>query len=281
MEFKICVVGLGLMGASLAQGLRGFKGARVVGVEQQPAARQKALEAGMVSAVFPDIAEGAAGADLIIFCVYARHLPPLLRAALPALKPGCLLADICGVKGPLYREILPLVPEGMRYVGIHPMAGRERDGIENADPALYQNTSLLICPTPKSAPEDIRLMEALARHLGCARTRTVQPEAHDALIAYTSDLMHVSAAGLCLRYPPKLDLAFTAGAFRDCTRVADINAEAWAGLLMENRQNTLGALEGYIADLQRLAGALRAGDDETLRRLLLQAGNNKREMLKR
>ena len=281
MQFKICVVGMGLMGASLAQALRGFKDAHITGVDNNPAALRVALENNMVHQVSGTITEAAVDADLLIFCVYARHIPALLGQCLPLLKPGCIITDICGVKAPLYDQILPQLPNNIHHVGIHPMAGRERDGIENADPTLYQNTNMLICPTTASTQNAIRLMEDLAQHLGCARVRTISYKEHDAIIAYTSDLMHVASAGLCLHYPPQMDLTFTAGAYRDCTRVADINAEAWTELLLENSANTLSALDCYISDLQDMRRALQNKDDNTLAQLLTQAGNNKREMLKR
>lgn len=281
MGFTICIVGMGLMGASMAGALRGFRGARIVGADISAETRDKAARTGWFDAVAPSAEEGAAGADLVLFCVYARHIPALLKDCLPALKPGCVLADICGVKGPLYEEIIPMLPAGAVYVGLHPMAGRERDGIDNADPALYRNSSMLICPTGATTPAALRLAEELARHIGCARVRAVPCEEHDAIIAYTSDLMHLSAAGLCLDFPAEMDLSFTAGAYRDCTRVADINAAAWTELLMENRPHTLARLVRYIGDLGRLRDALQNRDEKALHALLQRAGDNKREMLRR
>ena len=281
MEFKICIVGVGLMGASLAQALRGFKNAHIVGVDADAAVCKAAQSTGVVHTCCQNIAEGARDADLIIFSVYAHHIPGLLRQCLPVLKKGAVLTDICGVKSKLYGEILPMLPGKTVYVGVHPMAGRERDGIENADPALYQNTSFLICPTPASTPGAIALVRDMATHIGCAKIEEVPFSRHDEIIAYTSDLMHISSAGLCLHYHPEMSSAFTAGAFRDCTRVADINAGAWTELLLDNQANVLHFLGRYIKDLTAMHTAIQQKDSACLQSLLAQAGDNKREMLTR
>jgi prephenate dehydrogenase len=158
------------------------------------------------------------------------------------------------------------------------MAGKERDGYENAEAGLYQNSGFVIIPTDKSTPESITLLRELAEYIGAARIAVAEPEEHDALIAYTSDLMHSAAAGLCLHPHPAFDSAFTAGAFRDCTRVADINAGAWTELLMDNRENTARALGRYIEDLRTIQSALNSENKQALYDLLQAAGENKRKM---
>jgi prephenate dehydrogenase len=281
MGFRVCVVGLGLMGGSLAMALRGFREAEIVGADTDPAARRKALEAGAVQAAYGGAADAAAGAELVVFCVYAHHIPGLLKACGPVLAPGAVLSDICGVKTPLYRELEPLIPEGADYVGVHPMAGRERDGFDNADGALYQNTGFLITPLPRTQPSSVALMEELAAHIGAARVAVSSPAAHDAIIAYTSDLMHIAAAGLCADFHPDMTLAHTAGAFRDCTRIADINAAAWTELLLSNAGNTLRELDRYMNSLTQIRRALAERDEAALYALLGRAGRHKREMLTR
>lgn len=281
MAFTISIIGLGLMGASLAGALKGFRSAHLLGADSDAATREAAVQQGLVAACFPDAATAAKQADLLIFCVYAHQVPALLQSCLPHLKPGVLISDICGVKTPLYDAILPLLPAGIPYTGVHPMAGRERDGIQNADSALYKGSGFLICPTPASTPESIALLQEMAQHLGCARIEVVPYPKHDEIIAYTSDLMHISAAGLCLHYHPDMSLTFAAGAFRDCTRIADINATAWAELLLDNRPNVLTQLDGYLEALHSMRRAIEENDTPALQSLLARAGDNKREMLRR
>jgi len=278
MNYTVGVVGLGLMGASMAMALEGFRDARIIGTDIDEAICRRAEKDGAVNEAYADAGRVFEESDLLIFCVYARHIPGLLKKHGRRLRPGCVVSDICGVKGPLYEKIMPLIPEGMIYVGTHPMAGKERDGYENAEAGLYRNCGFIIVTTQRSTPEGIALIRELAEHVGAARIAVAEPQAHDALTAYTSDLMHVAAAGLCLRPHPAFHPAFTAGAFRDCTRVADINAGAWTELLMDNRGNTAEALGRYIADLQAMREALENGDREALQALLQAAGDNKRRM---
>ena len=277
-DFTIGIVGLGLMGASLAMALKGFKEAQVIGTDIDELICCRAVADSVVNRAYIDPGRVFGQSDLLIFCVYAHHIPGLLQEHAKHLKPGCVVSDICGVKCPLYDKILPLIPEGIVYVGAHPMAGKERDGYGNAEAGLYKNSGFVIIPTRRSTPEGIALLREMAWYIGAARIAEAEPEEHDALIAYTSDLMHVAAAGLCVHPHPGFDPAFTAGAFRDCTRVADINAGAWTELLMDNRGNTAQALGRYIEDLQVMRNALVNEDREALFALLQIAGENKRKM---
>ncbi|MDR1920199.1 MAG: prephenate dehydrogenase [Candidatus Adiutrix sp.] len=276
---RIAVVGLGLMGASLAWALKGFRGAVIVGADASAEVCRRAAAGGAVAEAWTEAGAAIEGADLVIFCVYAHHIPGLVEANRSAFKPAAVVSDICGVKGSLYERLKGLIPRDLEYVGLHPMAGKEKDGFENADPAIYLNSGLIICPWPSTRPETVDLMRQLGAYIGAARTAVAEVGPHDELIAYTSDLMHLAAAGLCLDYDRRFDPAFAAGAFRDCTRVADINAEAWTELLMDNRAHAAAWLGKYIGGLERLRRALAEGDGAALHGLLALAGKNKREML--
>ncbi|MDR1885029.1 MAG: prephenate dehydrogenase/arogenate dehydrogenase family protein, partial [Synergistaceae bacterium] len=140
MSYRICIIGLGLMGASLAGALRGFRGSYIVGADVLADVRGRAVASGVVGEAYENAGDAIAGSDLIIFCVYARHIPRLIEENSSAFRPGAVVSDICGVKSGLYERIRGLLPGGADYVGIHPMAGRERDGFDNADPAIYKNS---------------------------------------------------------------------------------------------------------------------------------------------
>lgn len=276
---NIAVIGLGLMGASLAGALKGFRGARIIGADRRPEVCRQALETGLVEAAQTEAGPILAEADVAILCLYARDIPELIRANLDQLKPGMVLADICGVKSRLYPALKELLPPTVEYIGLHPMAGKERDGFENADPAIYQNCGFIICPVEGTQDSTVRLMEDLGRHIGAGRLAVAGPDRQDEIIAYTSGLMHIAAAGLCLDFHPQMTSAFAAGAFRDCTRVADINAGAWTELLMDNRPPILDRLDKYMAALEDFRRALADSDEAGLHHLLETAGNNKRKML--
>lgn len=276
---NIAVIGLGLMGASLAGALHGFQEARIIGADKDETVCHEAEKSGLVERAWTDPGEAIKEADLVIFCVYARHIPEIISANIGLLKPGMIMADICGVKNQLYAKLKDIIPPFIDYIGLHPMAGKERDGFENADPAIYRNSGFIICPGSGTSEKAVEMMKSLAAHIGASRLAVVSPEQQDEIIAYTSSLMHISAAGLCLDYNPSMTSAFTAGAFRDCTRVADINAEAWTELLMDNRGYTLDSLEKYMASLELFRKALSEQDAASLHSLLAAAGDNKRKML--
>ncbi|MCL2339616.1 MAG: prephenate dehydrogenase [Actinomycetia bacterium] len=281
MTYRIGIVGLGLMGGSLAFALRGFKDAQIVGTNRHPEVCQRALTSGAVDEASTDPALAIQGSDLVIFCIYGQQIPSIIAKHRDLFKPGAVLSDINGVKSGLYQQLAGQLPEQVDYVGLHPMAGKERDGFDQADAAIFKNSGLIIVPWPSTRPESIELASELAHYIGVTRLSITPPAEHDAIIAYTSDLMHISAASLCLDFHPGMNSAFTAGAFRDCTRIADINAAAWTELLLANRPNTLDRLERYIASLEQVRACLTNADAAGWRALLQQAGDNKREMLKR
>ncbi|GHU50606.1 prephenate dehydrogenase [Clostridia bacterium] len=281
MRYKVCIIGLGLMGASLAKALKGFRNAEIVGVDTDKYTRDKALYTRTVSAASHDAVTVVGGANLIIFCVYPHHIPEILESCSGSFAEDAVISDICGVKKGLYEKLMPIIPGHVDYVGIHPMAGRERDGIDNADAALFKDTGFIICPLSSTKKSSIQLMSDVAHHIGASRLAVTPIELHDEIIAYTSDLMHISAAALCMDYHPNMTLAYTAGAFRDCTRVGDINADAWAELLMANSANTIASLDRYIARLTEIRESLRIGDEEKLNGLLELGGDNKRLMLEK
>ncbi|MDR3279393.1 MAG: prephenate dehydrogenase [Synergistaceae bacterium] len=281
MKYRICVIGLGLMGASLAGALRGFRKAEIHGVDVKDDVRKKAERTGVVDRAFAGVGEGVTGANLVIFCVYAHNIPAMIEKNKLAFSPNAVLSDICGVKTQLYEKLSGILPEHIDYVGIHPMAGKERDGFDNADPAIYKNSGMIICPFPNTMPGNVELLREMAKHIGVARLAVASPREHDDIIAYTSDLMHIAAAGLCIDYHPDITPAFTAGAFRDCTRVADINASAWTELILDNRENTLPKLDSYIENLNKMREAISDGDEARLYSLLDRACGNKRTILRR
>ena len=281
MGYKIGIVGLGLMGGSMAFALRGFKDAFIAGTDANPEVCEEAKRQGAVDEAGTDAACAIEDADLVILCVYARHIPGILEKNRNLLRSGAVVTDICGVKSGLYKKIEGTMPDETDYVGIHPMAGKERDGFENADPAIFKDTGLIICPLSSTKPRSVELMRELAEYIGAKRVCVSQVEKHDEIIAYTSDLMHIAAAGLCMDYHPEMTSVFTAGAFRDSTRVADINAEAWTDLLTDNSKNTLCSLDRYISRLQDIRRCLAEGEDRELYELLDLAGKNKRGMLRK
>lgn len=285
MGFKdkptICIIGLGLIGGSLAYALKGFHNCDIIGVDTNKASVGAALKAGAISRAYDNPAEAVKQADLVILCVYPHHIHDIVTQNAASFKDGAVVCDVCGTKEHLYGGMHQYIPDTIDYVGIHPMAGKEVDGFLNADGALFKNTGFIIVPLEKTKPETVEKMQELAGYIGATKIAVSGPHEHDAIIAYTSDLMHVSATSLCVHYHEKMNSAYTAGAFRDCTRIANINPDLWTELFLANKTALVPAVDTYIEDLTAMRDAIKNSDREKLHSLLETAANNKHIMLKK
>ncbi|MDD2215681.1 MAG: prephenate dehydrogenase [Eubacteriales bacterium] len=279
-RFQITIIGLGLIGGSMAMALRGFKNARIIGVDVDPYTLEKALELGVIDEAYENVDDGVTSSDLVILCVYPHHIIEIVSKNLNFFKKGSVVSDVCGAKSHLYKMLGPLIPYDVDYIGIHPMAGKEVDGFENADGRIFYNAGFIITPLPFTRTESLVLMKELGAHIG-SRVTVIDPESHDEIIAYTSDLMHLAATALCMDFHPAMTSVYTAGAFRDCTRIANINPALWTELFLLNGDSILPYLNSYINYLNRLEQAIGSRDKDQLYRLLEKASINKKEMLKR
>ncbi|MEE1013686.1 MAG: prephenate dehydrogenase [Clostridia bacterium] len=277
-DFKVAVIGLGLIGGSMAYALRGFRKGTVVGCDIDPKVRAQAVKERAVSLAYADPGDAIDGADLVIFCTYPKTILELVEKHRHRLKSGAVVSDVCGIKTTLAREIVSLLPEGVDYVGGHPMAGKEVEGFANASAELFWMTGFIVTPAENAKAESVALVCEMAQYIGATRITQASPEEHDSVIAYTSDLMHVAAAGLCLDYHPDMNRAYTAGSFRDCTRIANINPELWTELFLSNKENTLKEIDRYLSSLNRLREAIAGEDSRGLRELLAQVRENKKTM---
>ena len=167
------------------------------------------------------------------------------------------------------------LPEGVDYVGGHPMAGKEMDGFVNASSELFWMSGYIITPVKTSKKESVELIREIAKYIGSTRITIASPEEHDSVIAYTSDLMHIAASALCLSYPEKMNRAYTAGSFRDCTRVARINPKLWSELFLANRKNVLNEIDRLIENLSEIRYCIDNSQSDELYELLDKVCKNK------
>lgn len=274
-DFKIAVIGLGLIGGSLAYALKGFKRAEIVGCDISPNTRGLAVKNKAVSAAYDNAGDAIEGSDLVIFCTYPDIIESLISENRGRFKSGAVVSDVCGVKTDIAKQICGALPEGIDYVGGHPMAGKEVDGFKNASSELFWMSGFIITPVAGSKPSSIELIRDMAKYIGSTRIAMASPEEHDRVIAYTSDLMHVAASALCLSYPPEMNRAYTAGAFRDCTRVARINGELWSSLFISNKDNVVSEIDRLTNSLGRIRQLVDSGNRDKLKKLLNTVCENK------
>jgi prephenate dehydrogenase len=269
----LAIVGVGLLGGSLALAARRRQvAARFIGVDDQPSSLDHALRRGLIDTAV-DLPAAAATAEMIVFCTPVDCIASQILAAAPHCQPGCLLTDVGSTKAPIVRGVEGRLPPGIAYVGSHPLAGSEKNGVAHADAALFEDRQVIVTPTPHTAPAAVERTTSFWQALG-ATVRLMDPEAHDRALALTSHLPHLAASALAGVLPPEL-FALTATGFRDTTRLAASNPALWSAILQSNAAAILEALDRYGEQLERFRAALAANDRAALEALLTEGKRNK------
>lgn len=257
---KIVVYGLGIIGASLATALK-KSGHHVLGKNRSRGALEVALSRGMIDGETATYE----GADVVFL---ALPLGPTLAELEAGVFPeGTIVCDICGVKKVL-EDAVQKRPRAYRYIGAHPMAGKETSGIASSDPALFCGKNLVLTVNGSTDPAALATVESLARDVGFGRIVHTSAAEHDRKIALTSQLAHVVSNAYIQSSEAKGSDGFTGGSFQDMTRVGGVDETLWKDLYFANRENLIREIGGLCARLERYAEALRSGDEEALLRLL-------------
>jgi prephenate dehydrogenase len=275
---KVVIVGVGLIGGSIGMALRKRHRAELVfGVgpredELKRAVVRKAIDRyetdrGNLEAAFKD-------ADLIVLAASVGRLESIARSISSMVPKATMVTDVGSVKGGLVRRLEdPFSDPGSgrtRYVGAHPIAGREKSGIEAATSDLFANALCILTPTKRTAPKALEKVKRLWEGIG-AQTVTMDPDTHDRIVAVVSHLPHVVAYALVntvLELQSKTGdlVSYSGGGFKDFTRVAASSAEMWRDICLFNRDNLLSVIEAFEKVLDRFKRRLVAGDSEGLRR---------------
>lgn len=272
---QIVVVGLGLIGGSLAKSMKQHTDHTVYGIDTDEGSLLDALSCGAI--------DGKAGsrelreADMVYLCVYPKEALRFMEEQGPKLKENCIVTDTCGIKTALCAGMEKLAPLG-RYVFVagHPMAGKERSGFSASDPSIFMGASYIIAPC--SAPGwAVHEVEDMALSLGFGQIVRTTPRQHDEIIAFTSQVPHVLACAYVLSPRCKDHKGFSAGSYRDVSRVANINDALWTRLFLDNQGPLVRELDQLIGGLGRFRDAIAAGEEEKLQRLLQEAGEAKRK----
>ena len=276
-DLTFAIVGLGLIGGSYAKALRNLRVRKILGMDISHGIARACLNANMIDEVVEEDGSNLKEADVIICSVYPEAVMGFVRQNVQNFAEGMLMTDATGVKGTMPREIQELLPEGCEFISGHPMAGRQGSGLGMSDAAIFNNSNYIIVPTEKNSPEAVNWLEDFAKALGCARSVKVSMEEHDKIIAYTSDLPHITAVALVnsASYNENTQY-FIAGGFRDATRVADINPDLWSDLFLSNRDNVIAEIENYQSQLERWKKAIVENDREALKEIMREAGPRRR-----
>ena len=278
-SWNIAILGYGLMGASLALGLkkRGFNG-RILGYARREETRTQALESGIADEVFADPSEAVRAADIIVVCVPIWAIAKLAEQIVPALKSGAVVTDVGSTKSELLKMMEPLFAgSAAHFVGSHPIAGSEKTGIEAGDPDLYQGRLTVVCPS-EGAPA----ISSLWKSVG-SEVVEMSPEQHDAMLASTSHLPHMVAAALARSVAggdPVKKADFCGTGFKDTTRVASGSADMWVDIIDTNRAALEAELGRFHEELQGLIDILQSGNGDDIRNWLEDAATDRNQILK-
>jgi cyclohexadieny/prephenate dehydrogenase len=267
---RVALIGIGLIGSSLARVMRrnGLAG-EITGFARSEATRARALELGLVDRIFPTAAEAVKDADLVILCSPVGTYGALAQDIGPALKTGAILTDVGSVKGAVVRDVLPHVPPGVNFIPGHPIAGTEQSGPESGFAELFVNRWCIITPLPDADPKAVERLAEFWRACG-SNVEVMTPEHHDLVLAITSHLPHliayniVSTAADLEEVTSSEVIKYSAGGFRDFTRIAASDPTMWRDVFLNNRDAVLEMLGRFSEDLSALQRAIRWGDGDTL-----------------
>jgi len=258
------IAGLGLIGGSMALALKAA-GYTVLGLNRNPEV-MKAAEAAGIEPLIPD--------DFHRPDIWVLGFPPdvvisFLEQKAAKMRSGCVVTEVCGVKKAIVGPCQRLCEAaGLRFVGGHPMAGKEVSGFAAADPKLFVGASYILTPVAGTDEAALEEMKALALDLGCGKITITDPETHDRMIAFTSQLPHV-LAGAYVRSPQsKNHSGYSAGSYRDVSRVAPLDETLWNRLFILNAGPLCDEIDLLIAHLKECRDAVAAGDADKLQAVL-------------
>lgn len=267
---QIAVVGLGLIGGSIAKVLKKNTPHTVLGADISTDVIYTAKLLDAIDGELTD--ERLAICDMVILAAWPNGTVEYLKEKAKLIKKGATVIDVCGVKSEICRAGWQIAAEeGFLFVGGHPMAGIERSGFANATAKLFENASMILTPPKGLTIETLESLKAFWLELGFGSVVITTPENHDRVIAYTSQLAHVVSSAY-IKSPTALDhKGFSAGSYKDMTRVARLDPNLWTELFMHNREALLQETQALIDRLGEYRDALRDNDAEKMK-ALLQAG---------
>ncbi|MGH7201094.1 MAG: prephenate dehydrogenase [Planctomycetaceae bacterium] len=270
----IAIVGVGLIGGSIAAALkqRGHRG-RIVGVGRNIDRLNAARQQGLIDAGFTSCEQAVADADLVVFCTPVDRIVQGAREAARSCRTGALLTDAGSVKAVLCRELDGSLPDGVTFIGSHPLAGSEKQGFEHADPKLFEGRVCVVTPNDSTPADQLDRLCGFWRSLGLTIVE-MSVEAHDRALAQTSHLPHLAAAAIASLVDDE-NRPLAATGFRDTTRIAAGDPALWTAILLANAQEIIPNIDDLTDRLAEFREALSRGDEAQLHHLLNTAKINR------
>lgn len=274
---NIAIIGLGLIGGSLARTIKQRTPHTVFGCDLNPQTIQQAYLMNAIDAELTD--EALRTCDMVLVSLYPGAIVEWVKAHATEFRAGCLVIDCGGVKQHICAELVPLARAGQwRYLGGHPMAGREFSGFRYAKDDLFDGASMILCTDGKDDPQLLQDTKEFFLELGFRRVQFTDPKTHDEMIAYTSQLAHIVSSAYVKCPLADKHRGFSAGSFADMTRVARLNETMWTELFFDNREALLPVMEDLVRRVTEYRDALRDQDREQMMRLLREGRETKERL---
>jgi cyclohexadieny/prephenate dehydrogenase len=282
---RVALIGLGLIGSSLSHAMRRGDLARtIVGHAQSERTRTTAARLGLANPVYATAAEAARDADLIILCVPVGACGEVAREIGPNLKAGAILTDVGSVKGAIVRDVGPFVPQGVHFIPGHPIAGTEHSGPEAGFAELFDGRWCILTPPTGTDQAAVDKLAAFWRACG-SQVEVMDAQHHDLVLGITSHVPHLIAYNIVntARHLEQVTdsevIKFSAGGFRDFTRIAASDPVMWRDVFLNNKEAVLEMLGRFSEDLTALQRAIRFGDGDTLHKLFMEARSVRRGII--
>jgi len=270
---KVAIIGVGLIGSSLALALKKYGVAvEIKGSGRKESNLKKAMQHGVIDSYSLKHSEIVKGADLVVLATPVGCFKAVIEEAGPFLKKGAIVTDVGSVKGRLAREMEGLMPEGVAFVGGHPIAGSDRSGVDAATEDLFAGAKCIISPTEHTPEEAVRKVTELWTAIG-AEVCFLSPEEHDLVFALVSHLPHLIAYAL-VNTVSDVDpeyVHYAGKGFKDTTRVALSSPELWRDICFKNKENLLDLVQRFQDSLASMVDALKRNDSEELEALFEKA----------
>jgi cyclohexadieny/prephenate dehydrogenase len=282
---RVALIGLGLIGSSLSHAMRrGGLARSIVGHAQSEMTRDTALRIGLVSSVYATAAEAARDADLVILCAPIGVCGRLVQEMAPALSAGAIVTDVGSVKGAIVRDLGPHIPAGVHFIPGHPIAGTEHSGPESGFAELFDGRWCVLTPPQGADPAAVDKLASFWKACG-SNVEIMDADHHDMVLAITSHVPHliayniVNTARNLERVTDTEVIKFSAGGFRDFTRIAASDPVMWRDVFLNNKEAVLEMLGRFSEDLTALQRAIRFGEADTLHRLFTEARATRRGII--
>ncbi len=280
---NVAIIGVGLIGGSLARVLKSKNLAgHITGVGRNRNTLEQALKLGVIDSIDQVVTSAVAESDLVVLASPVGTFEKIVREIGPCLKPGAILTDVGSVKGALIKKMEAAIPHGSHYVPAHPIAGRERSGVEESTEVLFQGRRCVLTPTARTDGKALDIVRDMWKAAG-AEITIMDADLHDKVFAAVSHLPHVAAFAMMsavseLNTGTEDYLQFSGAGFKDFTRIAASSPEMWKDICILNRDNLVQMIDRYLFALNRLKHEIMARDERRLKTDLIKSCNVRRGM---